>query len=79
MLNLSFSFLRAARLAALGVLLTALAASFFGGCGPVECVREVRCLEKCGSDVVVQDGCDPCPAGSVDSDTCLDDAGADGA
>jgi hypothetical protein len=67
-----FSILRSARLAALGVFLTALVAALFGGCGPVECVREVRCLDKCGGSIIVQDGCDPCPAGSVDRDTCTD-------
>jgi len=75
----SFSLLRPARLAALGVILTAgVAASLAGGCGPTECVREVRCLDKCGGSIIVQDGCDPCPEGSVDRDFCDGGTFADG-
>jgi hypothetical protein len=43
-------------------------------CKTASCVRAVDCVKKCGGPVV-QTGCCPCPAGTVDSLDCPSDAG----
>lgn len=68
---------RAVRVVAPFVILASLAACFFGGCDHVVCVRAYRCVDKCGG-TVVQEGCDLCPAGTIDDWNCPEDGGVDG-
>jgi hypothetical protein len=48
----------------------------FTGCplGPVECVREVTCVDACGG-TPFSNGCDACPEGTIDTVDCPADCG----
>lgn len=42
-------------------------------CGDIQCLRAVRCAASCGGEVV-QEGCCPCPEGTIDVDIeCVDE------
>ncbi len=43
----------------------------------INCIRNIECVEQCGGSVV-QNGCDPCPAGTVDKLTCEQGGGGSG-
>jgi hypothetical protein len=36
-----------------------------GGCGIVECIRAIECVQRCGGPILTS-GCCPCPSGSAD-------------
>lgn len=42
-------------------------------CRNVQCLRAYECVPECGSDQVTNNGCCPCPEGTVDLLTCPSD------
>lgn len=74
-MRLGIAWIVALALPALPALLGGCVSGVPGDCG--ECVRAVKCVEKCGGEVV-QSGCCPCPDGTFDDFECNAGSGGGG-